>query len=300
MVELRHLTYFQKVAELRSFSKAAVALHTTQPSLSRQVGALERELGCLLFTRTARGAQLTPEGAALARHLEVVFEQLLRIPEVVRVAEEGKELVRVGMPQGLPRHWALRALRAVEARVPQVRLSLHEATTEDQRHQLQRGLLDLGIIHMDAPELHCAHVLTQRMGLASPSGSGLTGRDTVALAELGGWRIMAHSVGEVDVESERLPETAARLGVDIHWVFRRFSEHSGLIAKTAGVDAVLTTQASAELHLADWDWIPMTTEIDGEDVELSTWVAWTGSLPHAVAAVVEVLVDHAETLRPHS
>lgn len=299
-MELRHLAYFQKVAELRSFSKAAVALHTTQPSLSRQVNALERELDCLLFTRTSRGVQLTPEGMALGRHLEVVFEQLVRIPEVVRVAQEGKELVRVGVPQGLPRDWALRAIRAVEARLPQVRLSLHEATTEDQRQQLQRGLLDLGIIHMDAPELHCAHVLTQQMGLASPAGSGLTGRRTVALAELDGWKIMAHSVGEVDVEAERLREVAARLPVDIHWVFRSFSEHSGLIAKTAGVDGVLSTQASAARHLSDWDWIPLTAEVDGQEVELSTWVAWAGQPPDHVRAVVEVLTDQAEILGRYS
>jgi hypothetical protein len=64
-MELRHLRYFVAVAETESLSLAAKsALHTSQPSLSRQLRDLEEEIGAQLMTRTARGVALTPAGRA--------------------------------------------------------------------------------------------------------------------------------------------------------------------------------------------------------------------------------------------
>jgi len=155
-VELRSLRYFRAVAGLRSVSKAAGVLHLTQPALSRQIMELERELGHRLFERTARGVELTPAGTGLYHHLDAVFTQVERIPEIVRTAGQGKVPVTVGLPQGLPHEWFLGVLEAVEGNLPQVALSLHEATTDEQRHLLQRGLLDLALIHLqpaDGPGL---------------------------------------------------------------------------------------------------------------------------------------------------
>src|SRR5258706_1591806 len=68
-MELRHLRYFVAVAETESLSLAAKSkLHTSQPSLSRQLRDLEEEIGAQLMTRTARGVELTPAGRALLDH----------------------------------------------------------------------------------------------------------------------------------------------------------------------------------------------------------------------------------------
>jgi DNA-binding transcriptional LysR family regulator len=291
-MELRQLTYFSKVAELRSVSKAATHLHMTQPSLSRQVLALERELGHSLFDRTPHGVEPTPAGMSLYRHLDTIFGQIERIPEVVRTAGQNLQLTRIGVPQGLPEAWGLALLEAVEARLPHVRISLHEATTEDQRQLLQNGLIDIGLIHMDAPELSCTFLLRQRMGVAIAPDSRLSSRESVTFARLDGLKVMAHAVGEVDVEVSRLRAASAAARADTEWLFRRFSEHSKLIALASKVDAVLMTRASASRHLPTWRWIPVRDhDADGQDLDMRTWAAHREPAPRHLHTLVELMTS---------
>lgn len=291
-VELRQLTSFRKVAEVRSVSKAAALLHVTQPSLSRQIIALERELGHQLFDRTPHGVEPTPAGIGLLAHLEGVFAQLERIPEVVRTAAQNLQLARIGVPQGLPQEWGLELIAAVDERLPSVRISFHEATTEEQRQQLQNGLIDLGLIHMDAPELSCRPIMVQHIGVAVPPHSPLASRDVVHFADLDGLKVMAHAVGEVNVEVSRLQAASAAANADTEWLFRRFSEHSWLIALAAKVDAVLVTQASAGRHLPNWRWIPIKDrDADGNDLDMRTWAAWREPLPAHLKSIIDVMAS---------
>jgi len=76
-MELRHLRYFVAVAETESLSLAAKSkLHTSQPSLSRQLRDLEEEIGAQLMTRTARGVALTPAVRAFLDHARGVLLQV--------------------------------------------------------------------------------------------------------------------------------------------------------------------------------------------------------------------------------
>jgi DNA-binding transcriptional LysR family regulator len=72
-VELRTLEYFVAVAEEESFTRAAVRCHVTQPSISQQILALERELGEPLFDRLPRGIRLSAGGAVLLDHAKRVL-----------------------------------------------------------------------------------------------------------------------------------------------------------------------------------------------------------------------------------
>lgn len=290
-VELRQLRYFRAVAELRSVSKAARVLHITQPSLSRTVMDLERELGCRLLERTSRGVELTPAGVGLHAHLDAVFTQLERIPEVVRTAAGARTLVTVGVPQGLPHEWFLALLDAVEHELPHLALSLHEATTDEQRQLLQRGLLDLALIHLPPDEGPSLLMLEQVLGIAVAPDSPLAVREAIGFDALDGLTVMAHAVGEIAAEEQRLRAASAAAHVTTHWVFRRFSEHSWLIARTARVDAVLLSEASAARHLPSWVWIPVRAGAEGRhnmDV-IRTWAAWREPASPAVRALVGLL-----------
>src|SRR5258707_15550518 len=76
-MELRHLLYFVAVADAGSLTVAAARkLHTSQPSLSRQIRDLEAEVGAQLLTRSARGIELTPAGRAFLDHARVVLSHV--------------------------------------------------------------------------------------------------------------------------------------------------------------------------------------------------------------------------------
>lgn len=289
-MELRHLTYFSAVAELGSVSKASAALHITQPSLSRQISDLERELGHKLFDRTSRGVMLTPAGVGLHGHLEVLFNQVERIPEILRTFSQQKQLIRIGLPPGLPHPWFLDVLDQAESTIPQASLSLHEASSDEQRQMLRHGLLDLGLIHLNPPEFDSLLVLTQEIGVAIPPNSPLVGLPSVRFAHLEGQRVMAHASGEIASEEARLRSASAAAGVKTDWVFRGFSQHSELIAVSSQVDAALMTEASAVRQLPGWTWIPLLErDASGRALAVETWAAWAKGPPGCISDMAKLL-----------
>src|SRR5687767_468681 len=124
-LDLRKLRYFAAVAEHRHFGRAAAELYVAQPVLSRQVRALERELGCELLVRTTRSVRLTAAGEQLheeARALLPQVEASLR-----RVHDRGRDHLRlvVGFVPGLRVDGAVRAFSAVHPEVAVDLLQLH-------------------------------------------------------------------------------------------------------------------------------------------------------------------------------
>src|SRR6202045_2148160 len=101
-MELRHLRYFVAVAEAGSLTVAAVRkLHTSQPSLSRQIRDLEDEVGTQLLTRRARGIELTPAGRAFLEHARSVLSQVEAAIEAARrVAHPTKPCFSMGFLTG--------------------------------------------------------------------------------------------------------------------------------------------------------------------------------------------------------
>ena len=87
-MELRHLQYFLTIAREGTISGAAQALHLSQPSLSRQMQDLERELDVKLFNRGSRHIELTEEGMRLRRRAEEIVDLVGRTEAELRVSAE--------------------------------------------------------------------------------------------------------------------------------------------------------------------------------------------------------------------
>src|SRR4051812_14527888 len=88
-MELRHLRYFQAVAELESFTRASEKLFIAQPPLSLQIRQLEEELGVVLLVRHARGVKLTPAGVSFLANVRDILGRVEQAKNQARRAEQG-------------------------------------------------------------------------------------------------------------------------------------------------------------------------------------------------------------------
>jgi len=147
LVEVRHLRYFQAVAEELHFGRAAARLGIAQPPLSQQIRRLEELLGATLFDRTTRRVLLTDAGAVLLEGTERVVQTLDGVLDATRRAaggETGRLAVAFAssvMFQTLPS-----LLRAFRDQYPDVVLELRELPTGLQLAALQAGELDVGFV----------------------------------------------------------------------------------------------------------------------------------------------------------
>jgi LysR family transcriptional regulator, nitrogen assimilation regulatory protein len=146
-MELRELRYFRAVAECGSFSKAAAKLSIAQPSLSRQIQALEHELGAPLLLRTPRGAMPTEAGTLLLNYvtrLEDDVDGIKRTIASFATRVTGSLRIAVQVPVSfliLPQ-----LVQAYRSRYPEVELQLVEALNADVIDMLLTGSIDAAIV----------------------------------------------------------------------------------------------------------------------------------------------------------
>ncbi len=150
-MELRHLRYFIAVAEVGSVTVAAEQrLHTAQPSLSRQLRDLELEVGVALFTRGARGMDLTDAGRAFLDHARLAVGQAAEAVQAARrAARPAKAVFAVGFLTGEEVDWLPHVTRILRAELPSIEFKVTSLHSQDLADALQRGELDLGFLRVE-------------------------------------------------------------------------------------------------------------------------------------------------------
>ena len=150
-MELRHLRYFIAVAEAGSVTVAAEKrLHTAQPSLSRQLRDVEREVGAPLFTRGARGVELTDAGRAFLVHARVaVGEAAEAVQAARRAARPTRAVFSVGFLTGQEVDWLPHVTRILRAELPKIEFKVTSMFSPDVAEALQNGEIDLGFMRVE-------------------------------------------------------------------------------------------------------------------------------------------------------
>ena len=146
-MEMRHLRYFVALAEEANFRRAAERLGIAQPPLSRQIRALERELGCRLVARTSRGADLTAAGRVFLEHARITLAEAQRAVDRARVAspETGDTLV-IGCEPAARLAVAGRALARLARRHPTIRVELRDETPGAMVRVLRAGDVQAALV----------------------------------------------------------------------------------------------------------------------------------------------------------
>ncbi len=146
-MELRVLKYFLTVAKAGTITGAAKALHLTQPTLSRQLKDLEKELGHKLLIRTNHNVSLTPEGMMLRKRAEEILDMVEKTESEFSSIKNfiaGEIYIGSGETE-VVKHIA-EVIKDIRTEYPDVLFHMHSANLEDVIEKLDKGLLDFGIV----------------------------------------------------------------------------------------------------------------------------------------------------------
>ena len=197
-MHLKQIEYFIHVAELGSFSKAAVVLDVAQPALSRQVRALETELREVLLLRNGRGVTLTDAGRRLLEHGHGILQLVAAAHyDLGARRDEAVGHIVVGLPPSLARRLTLPLIETFRAELPKARIAIIEGFSAHIGEWLCSGRVDLGLVYNPEPlaAIEITPVLVERLCLIGARSAAP--QATVALKDLPRYPLVMPQRGHV-------------------------------------------------------------------------------------------------------
>jgi LysR family nitrogen assimilation transcriptional regulator len=247
-MNLKQLEYFVHVAELGSFSKAALVLGIAQPALSRQVRTLETDLRETLLLRNGRGVELTEAGRRLFAHGVDILQLVSQAREDMgSTRNEPSGRITIGLPPTIGRQLTLPLVDGFQRRLPQARLAIVEGLSSHIVEWIVTGRVDLGLLYNPEPHpgLELQPVLQEPLCLVTAVPQrGRAKPEPLPLAQLGSHPLILPERGHV---IRRLLETQAGLAglkLDIAWEVSSIPAIIDLVCAGYG-HAVLTASAVA-------------------------------------------------------
>jgi DNA-binding transcriptional LysR family regulator len=191
-LDLRKLRYFIAVADQLHFGRAAEELHIAQPVLSRQIRALEQDLGASLFTRDRHGVALTDVGRQLLADAGPLLASAHAVRRRVSAAARGSRRLMVGFRAGIP---VIPAAQTFEAQHPDVVVDVQRIESDDQAPMLLDGRIDVGYVRLPIDEagLRVTPLYTEPRVAVLPAGHRLAGKEGVTEADLAGEPLVWHA-----------------------------------------------------------------------------------------------------------
>jgi len=239
-MELRHLRYFVAVAEAGSLTVAAEQnLHTSQPSLSRQIRDLEDEVGTQLLRRSARGIELTPAGRAFLDHARSVLSEVEAAAEAARrVAHPAKPRFAMGFLTGHELTWMPKALQILHDELPNIDVMISSQYSPLLANALLKGTVDAAFLRRErgVPDLAFRLLVKEPLVVILPSDHHLAALKAISPRDLAGETFVTVS-GTAPVLRVVIDNYLKRSGINItpaHEV-DHLAMGMSLIASTRGV-----------------------------------------------------------------
>jgi LysR family transcriptional regulator, hca operon transcriptional activator len=222
-LELRHLRYFVAAAEAKSLKFAAEEkLHTTQPSLSRQIRDLEHEIGTPLFLRGSRGVELTPAGRVFLDHARVLLAQAETALHAVRLlAHPPRPSFSLGFMIGHDSSWLPETLQLLREELPDIHVIISTQNSPQLAAALSQGMIDVAFLRREdgLPGLEIKHLIEEPLEVFLRKDHPLATRKSIKVQEIVGETFLSIS-GTALSASGKPP--ALRLAID------RFLKQSGV------------------------------------------------------------------------
>ncbi len=293
-MDLKQMRYFLAVAEERNFTRAAERLHMAQPPLTRQIQALEEDIGATLFVRTARGVVLTEAGEALLAEVPNLLALAQRAKEQAVLASEGQSgrldvgIFGSGVLDVIPR-----LLARFHAERPEVRIVLHNLTKHEQLQALRERRISVGFNRLIPAEddLVVEPVLRESMTVALPSNHVLAKKSEVTIADLSDYpmilypRLPIAGLAQQVIQAFNREKSVLRVEQDVEDILTAIALVAG------GFGACITVASTTSLKLPGVVYRPLVSK-HLREIELSCLYRKTDLSP-VLAAFVAVVRDYA-------
>lgn len=188
-MNVRHMRYFIEIAGMGNLRRASEVLYVTQSALSRAIGELESELGCVLLERDQRGVRPTPQGLVFAQGARRILADLESLrTEVLAQSSEPFGHVRLAMPVGLRERLTRPFVRKLRDQYPNVRVDIIDGNAHENRAAVLEGTADVVVMQeLDRGlPLNYRRLYVDPLCLVGPKSAGLSLQRTLPQSALAG------------------------------------------------------------------------------------------------------------------
>src|SRR3981081_258879 len=279
LMELRHLRSFVAVVEEGSLTTAAeLRLHTSQPSLSRQIRDLEYQVGAELLSRSVRGVELTAAGKAFLDHARLALAQVDAAVEAARrAAQPARKTFAIGFQTGEEMNWLPKAMHVLRDELKNIQVTVSSDYSPDLAEALVRGRLDVAFLRVEPSfDLGYEGVDHEPLMLLMPSDHRLTGRETIHPREFVG-EIFIGGSNKAAVLRAVTEDYLRRCGLDIkldHGV-DNMAKAISLVASTRGL-ALMPAYAK---NLLPWSIVSRPLEGESPTIDVAVGYSKSNSSP---------------------
>lgn len=213
-MELRVLRYFVEAAKEESMTHAALKLHVTQPTLSKQIKELEEELGQKLFVRGNYSIRLTPEGEILYKRARDILDMVdLTTSEFASMNEFNGGDLYLGCAESEGITLVAKAVKKLQEEYDHLHFHLYSGNAETVCERLDKGLLDFAVVvqNVDLSKYACLDLpFTDTWGLIMRKDSPMVSKKSIALEELIGLPLIVSKQGATNDMPEWLQKNYDR------------------------------------------------------------------------------------------
>jgi DNA-binding transcriptional LysR family regulator len=262
-MEIRQLRYFIAVADGGNLSNAARQLNVSQPPVTRQIHQLEEEVGHALFTRSTKGVELTPAGAAFLVEARRILAQTSLATERANAAAQGRlGRIDIGYFGSVIYTFLPGVVRRFRDLTPDAEVSLHQIPKKEQVEALRDGRLHIGFARYYPYEADIAveSVSRERLYFAVPSDTPSALRKSVALEDLRDERLILFPKDGRPSFADEIITMYSRFGGTPHVTYFADDAPSALALTAAGLGSTFVPGSVASIVWPGVVFIPVVTD----------------------------------------